>query len=643
MESVDTGVNPIDVCLDWSPFTVYVHDIPLSLQTREMANNIGNKLGQFLDTELYEYGSNWSSDWRLRINLNVSRPLKRAIRLRSAEGEGKLVTFTYEKLPNFCYLCGTLGWQRASNRVRFNNNLPGSYLDLFNSRVRPTFSSPSPPPESTHKSNQIKGVRIFRDFSYPIRGKSAETEQDESSAAESDSNFSKEHRGKGKKYELLKLGEPTVHTKNIDGVSIATQIHFPSAEFGMLGDRSENLIPTYLGLVNSSPEPTIPKAHSPTPNNSHPPPILPNVASYMHAQIVMSILHLISITIALLIPHSYLLVNLTLAPSSTPVLSDPLTQFSWSSDRSAVPPGIISCLSWNCQGLGGPWTIRHLRELVRRHNPPLVFLIETKCHNRKMDDIKKNLAMLGFSVAARGKSGGLPLLWNKEIYVDLVSFSSSHIDARVRLPEESEPWRLTDFYGALNANNRGDSWTLLRRLSQESKLPWMCVGDFNAILSNLEKDGTLPTPQWQLRAFREALTDCDLHDVSFAGFPFTWDNNREYPHTVWKRLYRACVNTIWNQLWLNFHVLHLQRIYFDHAPILVEYTQKEKRRQVWTNKPLRFEAIWIKSEYCEKVISRLWQNTSLGDPNDAFMRKLDTCRMGLISWSKVEFGNDKEN
>ncbi|KAL0418971.1 UNVERIFIED_CONTAM: hypothetical protein Sradi_1310600 [Sesamum radiatum] len=78
----NNGVNPIDVCLEWSPFMVYVHDIPLSLQTREMANHIGNKLGQFVDIELFEYGANWSSNWRLSINLNVSKPLKRAIRLR---------------------------------------------------------------------------------------------------------------------------------------------------------------------------------------------------------------------------------------------------------------------------------------------------------------------------------------------------------------------------------------------------------------------------------------------------------------------------------------------------------------------------------------------------------------------------------
>ncbi|KAK4407846.1 putative mitochondrial protein [Sesamum angolense] len=205
---------------------------------------------------------------------------------------------------------------KGSNRVRFNNNLPGSYRDLFNSRVQPMFSSPSLPSKLTHKSNQIRGVQIVGDFSCPIRGKSAKTEQDESSAAESDSNFSKEPRGKGKEYELLKLGKPTVHTENIDGVSIAPQMHFPSIEFGMLGDRSENLIPISLGV---------------------------------------------------------------------------------------------------------------------------------------MDSIKRNLDMFGFSVAARGKSGGLALLWNKEIYVDLVS---SHIDARVRLSEESEPWRLIGFYGTPDANNR---------------------------------------------------------------------------------------------------------------------------------------------------------------------------------------------
>ncbi|KAL0443965.1 UNVERIFIED_CONTAM: hypothetical protein Slati_2119200 [Sesamum latifolium] len=36
-------------------------------------------------------------------------PLPRALKLRTTMCEEQLVTFTYERLPNFCYLCGCLG------------------------------------------------------------------------------------------------------------------------------------------------------------------------------------------------------------------------------------------------------------------------------------------------------------------------------------------------------------------------------------------------------------------------------------------------------------------------------------------------------------------------------------------------------
>ncbi|KAL0322780.1 UNVERIFIED_CONTAM: Vacuolar protein sorting-associated protein [Sesamum angustifolium] len=109
LEQVGNNDRPEEVCLDWCPFTVFVHDLPLTRQTRDIAEHIGNKLGQFIDMELSEQGHNWSSAWKLRISLNTSQPLKRALRLRTMTGADLLVTFTYARLPNFCYLCGKIG------------------------------------------------------------------------------------------------------------------------------------------------------------------------------------------------------------------------------------------------------------------------------------------------------------------------------------------------------------------------------------------------------------------------------------------------------------------------------------------------------------------------------------------------------
>ncbi|KAL0399531.1 UNVERIFIED_CONTAM: hypothetical protein Sradi_2296400 [Sesamum radiatum] len=61
-------------------------------------------------------------------------------------------------------------------------------------------------------------------------------------------------------------------------------------------------------------------------------------------------------------------------------------------------------------GYRGPWTVQVLGTIVRTNNP-LVFLAETKCDSRRIENLKRKLDMYGFCVPAQGKSGGLAVLW----------------------------------------------------------------------------------------------------------------------------------------------------------------------------------------------------------------------------------------
>lgn len=54
-----------------------------------------------------------------------------------------------------------------------------------------------------------------------------------------------------------------------------------------------------------------------------------------------------------------------------------------------------------------------------------------------------------------------------------------------------------------------------------SSLPWVCVGDFNEILLQSEKEGGPARPMGQIMAFREALADCSLLDLGYSGNPYT--------------------------------------------------------------------------------------------------------------------------
>ncbi|KAL0368122.1 UNVERIFIED_CONTAM: hypothetical protein Scaly_1031100 [Sesamum calycinum] len=151
MESMADRANLLDVWLDWSPFTMLVHDITLSFQTKTVAEHIGNKIGRFIDTEHHDDRVNWLATWKLKLSLDITKPLMRALCLENTKGDVFLVTFTYGKLPNFCYQCGVLGhiskfcpiiyeddfvepgeavpfgqWLQASTQVKFNNNILSS-------------------------------------------------------------------------------------------------------------------------------------------------------------------------------------------------------------------------------------------------------------------------------------------------------------------------------------------------------------------------------------------------------------------------------------------------------------------------------------------------------------------------------------
>ena len=51
----------------------------------------------------------WRNYMRIRVFLDVRVPLKRKRKVRIVNGEWAMISFTYERLGTFCFLCGLLG------------------------------------------------------------------------------------------------------------------------------------------------------------------------------------------------------------------------------------------------------------------------------------------------------------------------------------------------------------------------------------------------------------------------------------------------------------------------------------------------------------------------------------------------------
>ena len=99
--------------------------------------------------------------------------------------------------------------------------------------------------------------------------------------------------------------------------------------------------------------------------------------------------------------------------------------------------------------------------------------------------------------------------------------SQNYIDAIINKGKEGS-WRFTGFYGYPGTQNHLESWRILRRLQQQSNLPWLCAGDFNEIAKSHEKVGGRPRPNQQMQEFRDVLDECGFIDLGFVGNKFTW-------------------------------------------------------------------------------------------------------------------------
>ncbi|KAG2712613.1 hypothetical protein I3760_04G135300 [Carya illinoinensis] len=165
----------------------------------------------------------------------------------------------------------------------------------------------------------------------------------------------------------------------------------------------------------------------------------------------------------------------------------------------------MKLLSWNCRGLGNPRTVQDLCSMAESNKPQLVFIMETKIRKQKSERIKRRLACEGcFVVEAVGKGGGLMLLWDSNVDVEIINFSQRHINAWVG-GDGGTRWFLTCFYGPPETVRRKEAWLMLKAMKPRGNEGWLIVGDFNV------------RPESQMELFREVLREGNLNDLGWRG------------------------------------------------------------------------------------------------------------------------------
>jgi hypothetical protein len=163
--------------------------------------------------------------------------------------------------------------------------------------------------------------------------------------------------------------------------------------------------------------------------------------------------------------------------------------------------------------------------------------------------------------------------------------------------------------------------------------PWICIGDFNEIMTDSEKWGGNRRQRRLMEDFRNTAEECAIADLGFRGPKFTWANDREGIAFIKERLDRGLVNQSWRDLYPGAEIRVEAAVFSNHSLLnlcLVNRTGGGHKRDYF-----RYEANWALEVDSLSVVSKAWnQPIRRNEWWPRLEAKLKTCKRDLLAWQK---------
>lgn len=287
----------------------------------------------------------------------------------------------------------------------------------------------------------------------------------------------------------------------------------------------------------------------------------------------------------------------------------------------------MSILSWNCQGAASRDFYRVFMDMIRSFKPMLVGLLEPKVSGSNADVLCRRF---GFDqwvrVEAVGFSGGIWVLWNDDLNVEVVHTSPQFVLLKVAYGI-SGSWYISFIYGSPTSHLRKKLWFELTHDHLIQDLPWVSIGDYNAIVSENESSSR---NNRHCSRFADWIFQEGLIDLGFSGSSYTWMRGVEDSTFRGARLDRALANVTWCANFPNASVSHLPRLHSDHVPLLLKLDPIGVRP---SQRFFKFQAAWVRHDSFLDTVNDTWIK------DGSLISNLANVADRLQVWNVDTFGN----
>ncbi|XP_042988686.1 uncharacterized protein LOC122316216 [Carya illinoinensis] len=130
VQEVDGNKQVQQIKIREASFWVRLHDLPLRARNDRVGHRIGAKIGRVLEVDLDSGELAWGDFLRVRVSLDIRKPLLRGTRFSMGFEDSCWVRFSYERLSTFCFYCGCLG-HGDRECERKTQAVPGASDDSF--------------------------------------------------------------------------------------------------------------------------------------------------------------------------------------------------------------------------------------------------------------------------------------------------------------------------------------------------------------------------------------------------------------------------------------------------------------------------------------------------------------------------------